>query len=78
MDFDQVYSIRHEFLLVKYKPQIKPESSWFYPHNLHATVVPLGITCLAHQYYSVEGPVLGKAIYLFSLVICVVPSGTES
>ena len=77
MGFDQVYSIRLEFLLVKGRPQINPGSSW-YPHNLHVTVVPLGIACLAEQYYSAQGSVLSKAIYLFSPVDCIIPSSTES
>lgn len=43
--FEQVYSIRHKLFLWSI-PKTNSESSG-YPHNIHATVTPVGISCLA-------------------------------
>lgn len=38
-----------------------------YPINIFSIIVPVSTTCLAGHYYSMQGPVLGKTTYVFSL-----------
>lgn len=74
MDFDQVYSTRNEFSSGE-QASLRSTLSRLC-HNSHTIIVPVVKSCLPQgQYCSMQGPVLGKTINVFSLpVACIAHS----